>query len=46
MQNVLVERGGGYGHAENFAPVRVCGEGVARVRITGVEDGNLIGEAA
>jgi threonylcarbamoyladenosine tRNA methylthiotransferase MtaB len=51
-QKMLVERGGG-GHAENFATIRLDGVGAAgpigkvvKVRITGVEQGKLIGEAA
>jgi threonylcarbamoyladenosine tRNA methylthiotransferase MtaB len=47
MQKVLIERSGNYGHAENFAPVRVPrGEGIATVRVKAVQDGILIGEAA
>ena len=53
MQKVLVERGGASGHAENFAPVhlrhsRVRGNDVgriARLRIVGMEQDMLIGEA-
>jgi threonylcarbamoyladenosine tRNA methylthiotransferase MtaB len=52
-QKVLAERGGG-GHAENFAPVLIRGAGpngedvrkVIEVTVTGVEGGQLIGEAA
>ena len=45
-QQVLVERGCGSGHAENFAPVRVDRPEIGRivdVRVTGIEDGVLIG---
>jgi threonylcarbamoyladenosine tRNA methylthiotransferase MtaB len=50
-QNVLVERPDGAGHAENFAPVQVARRtndtGLVRtVRITAVENGALVGEAA
>jgi threonylcarbamoyladenosine tRNA methylthiotransferase MtaB len=47
-QRVLVEKDG-FGHAENFAPVRTgsdkIGE-VAEVTITGIDGDILIGEAA
>jgi threonylcarbamoyladenosine tRNA methylthiotransferase MtaB len=50
-QNVLIERGGESGHAENFAPVRHSrfrGNNVGKILevvITGIENGMLIGEA-
>jgi threonylcarbamoyladenosine tRNA methylthiotransferase MtaB len=46
-QHVLVEKDG-FGHAENFAPVRVNGapEEVVEARVTGVKDGMLVGAAA
>jgi threonylcarbamoyladenosine tRNA methylthiotransferase MtaB len=48
-QNVLVEKSGHFGHAENFAPVRLRQPAEAgrllNVAITGVEDSMLIGEA-
>jgi threonylcarbamoyladenosine tRNA methylthiotransferase MtaB len=47
-QKVLVERGGDFGHAENFAPVRVAGGEVGRVKevmIGGIRNGVLLGEA-
>jgi threonylcarbamoyladenosine tRNA methylthiotransferase MtaB len=52
-QKVLVERSGDFGHAENFAPVRIrqfreSGNDVGKVlevKIIGVEDYMLIGEA-
>jgi threonylcarbamoyladenosine tRNA methylthiotransferase MtaB len=52
-QKVLVERGGDFGHADNFAPVRIrhsrdSGEDVGKVlevKIIGVEELMLIGEA-
>ncbi len=52
-QNVLIERKDGYGHAENFADVMisnasVTGEAIVgqtvRSRITGIENGKLVGE--
>ncbi len=46
-QKVLVERDSGFGHAENFAPVRVVGGSVGTivpVRVTGVDGDTLIGE--
>jgi threonylcarbamoyladenosine tRNA methylthiotransferase MtaB len=50
VQNVLVEREDGGGHAENFAPVRVGGGfevgRIVELHVTGVEDGALIGAAA
>ena len=49
VQNVLVERSGGFGHAENFAAVRLARPGEAgtilETKIIGVEDSMLIGEA-
>jgi threonylcarbamoyladenosine tRNA methylthiotransferase MtaB len=46
---VLAERGGG-GRSEHYAPVRLAApaaEGtIVRVRLTGVADGRLIGEAS
>jgi threonylcarbamoyladenosine tRNA methylthiotransferase MtaB len=48
-QRVLVEKDG-FGHAENFAPVRLGEAGdageIVEVRITGVENGILTGAAA
>ncbi|QLC21595.1 tRNA (N(6)-L-threonylcarbamoyladenosine(37)-C(2))-methylthiotransferase MtaB [Parasphingopyxis sp. CP4] len=52
-QNVLIERKDGYGHGENFADVMisqasVTGEAIVgqtvRSRITGIENGKLVGE--
>lgn len=52
-QNVLIERKDGYGHAENFADVMIAqasvtGEPIVgqtvRSRITGIENGKLVGE--
>jgi threonylcarbamoyladenosine tRNA methylthiotransferase MtaB len=52
-QNILIERKDGYGHAENFADVMVSeasvtGEAMVgqtvRSRITGIENGKLVGE--
>ena len=48
QQQVLVEKDG-FGHAENFAPVRIPHSGasdIVDVRITGVADGVLIGVPA
>jgi threonylcarbamoyladenosine tRNA methylthiotransferase MtaB len=54
-QTVLIERvesgpGGGIGHAENFAPVRVCAGadvgGMMETRITGLEGDMLLGVPA
>jgi threonylcarbamoyladenosine tRNA methylthiotransferase MtaB len=51
-QQVLVERPDGFGHAANFAPVRVAGPGpgeigkVIAVHINSVDDGILVGAAA
>ncbi|WP_129790567.1 tRNA (N(6)-L-threonylcarbamoyladenosine(37)-C(2))-methylthiotransferase MtaB [Sphingosinicella sp. CPCC 101087] len=54
-QTVLIERvesgpGGGSGHAENFAPVRVCAGadvgGMMEARITGLEGDMLLGVPA
>ena len=48
-QRVLIEKDG-FGHAENFAPVRLDGAGdageIVEVRITGVENGTLTGVPA
>ncbi|MBC2777690.1 tRNA (N(6)-L-threonylcarbamoyladenosine(37)-C(2))-methylthiotransferase MtaB [Parasphingopyxis marina] len=49
-QRVLVERGDGTGHGESFAEVQIAGSpvpgSVVEVRVTGAENGGLIGEAA
>jgi threonylcarbamoyladenosine tRNA methylthiotransferase MtaB len=48
-QNVLVEREDGSGHCESFAPARVPGATIGRIavaRITGLDDGMLLGAAA
>ncbi|PKP93520.1 MAG: tRNA (N(6)-L-threonylcarbamoyladenosine(37)-C(2))-methylthiotransferase MtaB [Alphaproteobacteria bacterium HGW-Alphaproteobacteria-16] len=49
VQHVLVERPGDRGHAGNFAevdvPLHQVGT-IAKVRITGLQDGRLIGETA
>jgi threonylcarbamoyladenosine tRNA methylthiotransferase MtaB len=49
-QRVLIERPGDFGHAENFAPVRIAGRleigKIAEVRIAGLSDDALIGVAA
>jgi threonylcarbamoyladenosine tRNA methylthiotransferase MtaB len=48
-QRVLIERGNGIGHAENFAPVRVTGASevgkIIEVTIAAEDQGTLIGEA-
>ena len=48
-QNVLLEKDN-FGHAENFAPVRIVGTGmageIAALRITGIDDGTLVGVPA
>ena len=46
-QNVLIERGGERGHAENFAPVALRSSAVGKVlevRVTGIASDTLIGE--
>jgi threonylcarbamoyladenosine tRNA methylthiotransferase MtaB len=49
-QNVLVERNGIDGHAENFAPVRFAAPRtpgrIASAHIAGVENGRLIAQEA